>query len=352
VARLEKLVALAAQENTTTQLSLEKLIAVINFLRATIPMSQVTRDLDLTEDDVFRIITELGTWLIHAHGAAPGEIIAADASLQLSLLPTEGAVVVPQGFDRRNGLRHDISKSIRAVLVHNPDDTELARYIDRKYPNEGLVLTDTAVHTVWTIAMVGELDNLHLGSDSPEWARVMLEAYDLIDVSLTDAHRAARRITAMQSIDLDDLANAFAQLSWLHESKMRRLTNILEIVRSSPGDDASQILERELGMLASELEKKPGWLPLNIGDLEKGQIVRLVERNGLARDPDSRKIELEIRSRLTDRGLKRDFDLLVPDGVRATLLGAPEVFWDAIEERKNGEPEWREPLDKLLESAS
>jgi hypothetical protein len=352
--RPSSLEKIASQVAAPPRLTIDTLSAVVEGLRAVTPLATMVENLQLTEEEIFKIVTDLGTWLIHAHGRAPGEITYAAKQAQPTLFqgPATKVVVVPLGFDRRKGRRHDISRSIRAIIVHAPDQAELARYIDRQFPSEIMTLTGRDVCVIWRVATMGLLDALHEGSNSRSWASVMLEAYDLLDVSLTDAHRAARLLCTADKLGLDDLEASLTKLAWLNESRIRRLVSLLDMCREDPSVESMRILERELSLLTQELLARPPWLAATIGQLIQGQVIRLIERNGLGLDPETRKIELEVRRRLATMGLKRDFDLLVPDGVRATLLGFSDVFWDALDARNQGDSEWRLALDDLLENYS
>jgi hypothetical protein len=344
---------IANQAVAPPPLSLDTLTGVVKGLRAVTPMEELTESLGLTEDEIFRIVTDLGTWLIHAHGAAPGVIVFAAQQAQLSMLQGQGLsndVVIPLGFDRRQGRRHDVTRSIRAIIVHNPDSTELARYIDRqRVHTESAVLSGRDVFVVWAVATLGRLHELHKGSSLKSWATVMLEAYDLLDVSLSDAHRAARQISASSRLNLDELGDALTKLAWLNEPRIGRLTRLLEMCKEDPGHQSMRVLERDVAIFSQELLARPSWLAATIANLDVVQVTRLVARNGLGFNLEIRKIELNVRKALAARGLKRDFDLLVPAGVRAILLGAEDVFWDSLDARASGDPDWRVPLDEALE---
>ncbi len=348
MARPVGLEALAAREVDQDRPTVETLTAIIRGLKSIVPLPTLAAQLKMEPEEVLRTITGLGTWLIRAHGAAPGAIVYASQQRQLSFFQaTPGTIVIPLGYDQ--GAR-DTSRSIRAILVHDPDASELSRYIDRQFNVDAQVLTGQEVLDVWTVAALGLLDRLQHGSSSPRWAGVMLEAYDLLDVSLTDAHRAARQIAAADPTDVETVQDALTKLIWLDEPRLRRLSDLLDACRGDASDAAVLVVEREVTMLAREIQSRPRWLAADIAHLSISQVKSLVARNDLAHDPGTRRIELDVRRRLADMDLQRDFDLLVPDGVRATAMGGADVFWTAVEARIAGDPEWRQPLADLLDA--
>lgn len=351
MAQLTGLEVLSNSTEVTPRLELPTLVGVVDGLRAVTPLETLCEELNLTEDEVFKIVTGLGTWLIHAHGAAPGDIVFASEQKQLSLLPDSATVVVPLGFDRRQGRRYDVRLSIRAIIAHNPDGAELARYIDRQFPNDQAVLMGRDVFNIWRFATLDELDDYHEGVSSKTWASVMLEAYNLLDVSLSDAQRAARRLAHAKPLDTQLLGDTLTKLAWLNESRVRKVSALLELHLEKPTVESERILQRETELFVKELLARPRWMAASIGQLSQGQVLRLVERNGLGLAPETRSIEAEVRRGLTARNLKRDFDLLVADGVRATLLGSADVFWSALDARAEGDTDWRVALDAALENA-
>jgi hypothetical protein len=351
MARLAALEDIATSTTTSTRLSIDTLIGVVEGLRTVTPLETLSKNLKLSEDEIFKIVTGLGTWLIHAHGAAPGDIAYASDQNTEDLHQSPTTVMVPLGFDRRRGRRYDVKLSIRAIIVHDPDQAELARYIDRQFPNETATLIGRDIFALWRLATTGQLHRLQDGSMSKSWAGVMLEAYDLLDVSLADAHRAARELVSVDALDTTRLGDALTKLAWLNESRVRRVSALLEMSQEDESSQSARIVERELELFVKELCARPAWLTPSIDKLTQGQVLRLVERNGLGLDPETRRIELDVRRELTARNLKRDFDLLVADGVRATLLGASDVFWSALDARAEGDHDWRDSLDALLETA-
>jgi len=351
VPSIEKLRDRATQE--TDKLDISTLTAVVNGLRSVSPLAQIATQVALDETEILDIVADLGSWLIHSHGMAEGEIVSAASMKQQALFQNKKkGVIIPVGFEKRAGeKRRNVAKSVRAIIVHDPDDAELARYLDRKYPSDIGVLSGRDVFVVWRIATLGRLDELDEASDLRSFAQVMVEAFDLLDVTLADAEAAKQSLIAGCVADMEELTSSLVKLAWLNEGRIKKTISLLERAREDASDSAIQTLQRDLAMLTRELAESPRWRTDSIGALTQGQVLRLIERAGLGRAEDARKIETEIRRRLIEAGLKNDLDLLVPDAVAAVRMGQEEVFWNAVEDRASGVSNWRAKLDSALAGA-
>jgi len=338
------------------RLSLSTVRAVVDGVTGAYNLSAIAQSAKIDESSVMDIVAELGTWLTHVHGKAEVSVRLAIDEEQPSLFaqPGGGDVVVPLGFERRGPHRRDLSRSIASICARQPDDTELGRWLDHKYPSEVGVLTGSDVFLIWTLARLGRLDEIDLLPSSRAFTQVVIAAFDLLDVGLTDARGgvAVLYLTGMgeMPVDIEQLQIAATKAAWLGEARMARISRFLGL-----GDSASSQrgLENELGNFAREVSANQQlWLPRTIASLGEGQVLRLVQRAGLGKADDHRKTEAEIRNKLIERGLRKDLDRLLPYAMRAVAAGAEAEYWAAIDARVSGDPDWRIELDETLAAHS
>jgi hypothetical protein len=337
---------------TNDRLDLVTVRSIVDGIKAALPLSAIATTAKMTEPAVLDLVAELGTWLVHVHGGASTDekiVVAADqAQPSLFYDPGDG-IVVPLGFERRKGLRRDLTKSIAALVRNAPDDAELSRWLDRKYPSTVGVLTADDIHTIKTIARIGRLNELDLVSTSPAYNQVIVAAFDLLDVALCDALGGMADLVRMSQpdaeIDLDLVESAATKIAWMNEGRMARVSALANLARESGNTSA---LRHNLETFAHEVRNSPQWRPTTIAKLEDGQILRLIERSGLAEPPDARKTETALRKKLIALGLRNDVDRLLPDALRAVRAKLEDEFWTAIDARLGGDPEWRIPFEEAL----
>ena len=316
------------------------------------------------------LVAELGTWLVHVHGTKKVQYtIAAEQTEQLSLFGLSEVVtapntkkskkskksnlVIPSGFERKAWHKRDVTNSIIAIVLNHPGDEELSRWLDRKYRSDVGVLSGKDIHSLWLLAQLGRINDVDKMSKEPSFAQVMVAAFDLIDVSLTDALRGLATLykIGLHKLPLDVArVKRAAQMSiWLHETRLTRVLRIVDLVERGGAEAENHLLE-ELEQLATFVTSNPSIRASKLASLNGRQIHRLVEQAGLGLQEDEHKIEAEIRRKLTEMGLRKDMDRLLPMALRALNVGLESNFWSAIEARRSGDPDWRYDLDEAMAS--
>ena len=343
------------------RLTPEQVRMVVDGLKFAYPLERIVESSGLAADAVLLLTGSLGTWLTHVHGGSEATYtFAIDHEQQQLFRPGDEGIVIPLGFERRGDQRRDVARSVAAVITHNPDDTEISRFIDRKYPAAVGVLSGRDVYTVWRVAQLGRIDEMDLVSKSAAYAQVVVAAFDLLDTTITDALNGVAYLTELaesatsafgSAEDLADLADACIKVSWVNEGRMLRLTNALDRTQASQSDSAFRSLLREVRLFARASATPGGSPPRSIAGLTEGQVQRLVEQAGLGPAVDARKVESTIRQKLIAMGLRNDVDRLLPEAMRAVSAEVEDQFWEALTARQNGDTEWRLILDEaLLES--
>jgi len=340
-----------------TKVTVATVRSVVDDLTASTPLSTTASRLGMEESEVLDIVADLGTWLTHVHGKASDPapaVVAKDKTGQLSLFDEVPAgVVVPAAYSKWGEKRRDVSKAFLAIVRRQPDDSEIQRWIDRKYPNAVGVLSGRDVFTVWRIAQLGRLGEIDLVSSAPAFAQVTVAAYDLLDVSLSDAITGMVQMFKMTKVDfaemdLDVLENAITKVAWLGESRVRKISKLLAAAKESGDVWAADSLQRDIKAFMQEVKANPFWRPSKVSMIGEGQILRLLDRAGLGIPEDARKTESEIRRKLVDMGLRKDIDRLLPDAMRAVAAKAEDAFWSSIQSRLLGDPDWRVELEEAL----
>ncbi len=350
---IEKLEALASIE--TQRITLPQIVSFVKLLREVTPLADVASSTNLTEEEVIDLGARLGTWLTHVSGSVSAEIVVEATMEQPQLFPEsdENTVIIPIGFERRPKQRREINRSLATIVRHNPDEATLSRFLDRLYPSKTSVLAARDVFIVWRFAQLGRLDGLaNISPAHPAFCRTMISAYNLLETAIADAEQAVVVLTDEES-DVDDLAAACIKARWLNEARISRLERQVQHAKSDPS--ALDMLRRHQRTFAVEVSSVPhAWRIDDLAHLREGQVLRLVQASGLVNEENARREALEIRTRLIDLDaengsvLSKDLDLLVPEGVRAKRAGLEMEFWDAIEARLAGDPDWRDRLESAF----
>lgn len=339
----------------TQRVSLSQIVSFVKLLRSTTPLADVAASTNLTEEEVIDLGARLGTWLTHVSGSVDAEIILAVEMEQPQLFhdSDDTKVIIPVGFERRPKQRREINRSLATIIRHNPDEATLSRFLDRLYPSKTSVLAARDVFIVWRFAQLGRLDGLaNISPNHPAFCRTMVSAYNLLETAIADAEQAVN-VLVDESADLESLASACVKVRWMNEARIGRLER--QVQHASSGPTALGMLRRHQRTFAIEVSSVPAaWRIDDISQLREGQVLRLVQASGLVNEESARREALEIRTRLIEldaengSDLSKDLDLLVPEGVRAKRAGLEMEFWDAIESRLAGDPDWRDRLESAF----
>lgn len=350
---VERLEQLASHE--VDRLSLDQVSMFVQMLKDGRSASDIATATELTETDVIDLGARLGTWLTHVLGAVEANIEIAAKTQQPMLFPGPDQVVIPLGFERRAKQRRDVVRALATILVHNPDEATLSRFLDRLYPSKTSVLAARDIFVVWRFAQLGRINDLASIATNPAFNRTMASAYYALETAIADAE-AGLRVLSDDTADPADVRTACVAAKWIHESRITKMERLASNVCDAGA--APEILRREQRYFAREMAAAPHlWCFTSIEQLREGQIRRIVEAAGLVGD-DGRRDALDIRNRLVALGeesgfdLARDLDRLVPEGLRAKRAGVEDLYWEGIEARIGGDPHWRDIFESAMVEAS
>jgi hypothetical protein len=320
----------------------------------------------LTSDQVIGIIVDLGTWLgqsikagagaiVSEHDEAPGPVEGTGAGSQ-SRAHTDDYVVLPPGFERAL-VGRDLSKAVSQIVRADPSEPMLRRWLMRRYHHIHQILdfgVVASVHRICQIGRLGEIDQLadRNGEFQAELARVLYEAYDLLDFARDDACKAVMRLTEkvgtplLGDTTLTAVARDLHQASWLQEAAFMRLRRLIDEAKQSGSQSR---LEIGLAQLRRAATLDPvTYLPTAVAMLNDGQVRRLAEREGLRITGTDHQEADTVRNWVAAAGMTSDADLLVPAGIQALQAGLGDTFCDALERRSEGDLDWADELNGAL----
>ena len=382
-------------EAAPRQITLEQARGVVDGLVGITSLADIATATGLTEDEVLDVVKRLGTWLTHVHGGSNATLVKSADVGQMPLLqipaspepgakkrnkPTEPAankrkkaaerdervVTIPAGFEPRAPHKRDVRKALASIVVHRPDNTSLVRWISREYPSETKMLTYTAITAAWNFAHFGVLDKLSEIAPNPGFMTVLLQAYDTLDVARLDAIDGLRTLARGDVSDLQVLANACAKCRFIAEGEIVKIERCIDIVAAETADlvarsvdldktrpSSESTLLRELRWLAERVRVQPRrYMIEDVGNMQPSQVLRIAQMAGVPVEGGNRQAEAEIRERLAALSLSADADRLVPEGLRAARLDLLEEFYEALDRRADGDPNWNHVLQRAFATAS
>lgn len=313
--------------------------AVVDGLVAVDSLADVAATSGLTPTAVLDVVATFGTWLTHVKG---GSGAATETAAHRERAGTRGdTVTIPDGFERTAGHRRDVSKALAAIVVTDPSDELITRYIARQYPTATNVLPFQAVSAMLYFATKDRLDEVD--AIAPAFDPLAVAAYDLMETARADAVTGIGVLAGGDVTDLAALRDACTKARWVAEGELARIERAVTAAEQRPS--AVPVLARELRLLAGRVDAHPDrYLPGTVADLTHGQVRRVAELAGLAVEATRRSDEADIRRRLQALGLSTDADRLVPDGIKAAHVGITDTFWDAMQRRADGEADWDDDL--------
>lgn len=347
-----------------TKLQLDAVMKVVELVSdGNISVRQIAETAGISEDDVVKLVLELGTWLgqsinagkgavVYEYSQAPGEVVedieGVLGQMDLFKTNTENYVVLPPGLEAEK-VGRDMSKSVAQIVRGAPDETMLRRWLLRKHHSIRQVLGFEMVAAVHRFAQLGRLQDLeHLvarGNGNPQLAVVLVEAYDLLDVARGDALAALDELASGTIVDIDRIGVLVARVAWLAEASFGRIQRRLEMAREGAGDVAPIV--SALKRLCHGTHLRPG----RVGELTDGQVRCLCRAVGLDIEGACHKEVETVRGWVMETN-PSDADLLIADGVRALRAGCGEVFKESLKKRACGQLDWADSLNEALAKAS
>lgn len=252
-------------------------------------------------------------------------------------------------------------KPLAALLAHEISDEQIDRWVARTYTASLPMLTFPVVAAVWRMATLGVLDKLDEVSDSPKFAKVAIEAWELLEYSRMDALEAVAELTGellvVSKLPLEDGPRSQLAARVLHRSKQARwlceqdLSRVAKAAAATATDPRTQpSLCKGLQYLRQRAATQPQVYQLNgIDQVREGQLLRVAQLAGLPTERPDAHSTSEIRKRIKQLQLGRDVDQLVPNAVVADQAGRLDRYMSILEARSTGDVTW---LSQMLSLAS
>jgi hypothetical protein len=371
-------------------------IAQLRRLRDELQLADTTLDrtarlVGLNPDQVLDTVTEMGKWLLQSNKLELPTLVTAQeyrdkvaklgarsvrykdhAAGQLSMfnMPSRPAdkrrrtqleyiAPAPDGFLDQGG--RTLHKPLAALLAHDISDDQIDRWVARTFTASLPMLTFPVVAAVWRMATLGMLDRLDQVSPSPNFAKVAVEAWELLeyarrDAIVTVATLIGSMLTAADAPLPDTLRVQLATdairrseaARWLCEQDLTRVSRAAKALLDEPR--AQQTFAAELKYLRQRAHTHPGVYRIgDIAQIREGQMIRIVQLAGLPTEAPDPKGTADIRRKIRALDLGRDVDQLVPNAVVASQAGRLDRFLSILEARASGDDSW---LGQMLELAA
>lgn len=333
----------------------------------------VAKGTGITGEQVCDVVASLGTFLGQSSRQSAGRALAHNKRTPASvgelherlgstlhrkedpaqgiLFPvhTKDQIVLPLGWER-NATGRELDRAVANIVVADPDDATLRRWMLRQWGNAAVTVTFELVASLWTLARLGRIHEIEglatIGAGNPSLARALADAWDILEVSRSEAVAAVTRL-CQTGRSADAVRSDVARARWLAESHLRRVERTAErSATDEPG--TAELLDNEVLAFAAQVAADPDRLiPSRVAQLNVGQVRRLCEGLGLDPDGDSR-LRRQVSASVAEAGLAADSDRLVGLGVAAARAGLDDLFATALERRSEGALDWADELHAAL----
>lgn len=341
--------------------NVERVTRIVQDIMSITDLDATAKAMDVDDHDtavslVLDVVAAFGTWIGHSIGTTATVVVPAADVEQLPLmqlphmlvdrkskLPT---VILPPGYEPGAAHGRDVSKALSLIVVTDPGDEMIGRFVSRTYQPRSVELTYPFITGVWDFARRGRLHRIDRVSDDPVFHELVVESYDLLEVSRRDAVTALAALADPRTPP-QELRRLVVLSRWLAPDEVARIERCLD----HPGADGAN-LQREQLLLAARIDDQPLKLqPESIAELAQGQVLGIIRAAGVRVDSE-RGLELEIRAGLKNLGLSGDTDRLLPEAQRAASRGKLDEFWAVMNARVEGDLTWTEQLGELLSGES
>jgi hypothetical protein len=306
---------------------------------------------------VLDVVATFGTWLAHSVGRADvtsSYAASEEQQVQTELFPVKpkparkrkNHVVIPEGYEPSGPHKRDVDKALCTIVAHRPNQEVISRFVARTYTVRQSHLGYPVVAGVWGFARHGRLASIDLVSEDLVFQAQVVEAFDILDVGREDAIKAVEKLLTAENVTHKDALKACDRAFWLDEQSFGMLRKVAELAKKDASETSR--LQREIGLLRRKVELHAGrYRPAQVSDLTLGQVRRICESNGIRVEPESRAEETEIRNTLKTMGFAVDADRLVPEALRCADSGTLDTFWEIMNARAEGDPDWSRQLQEL-----
>lgn len=268
--------------------------------------------------------------------------------------------VLPAGYDQYECGR-DVATSVDAILAEPVNEAEIIRFVDRTYTIP--VLQVTADHVLllhWlasnglgyklldaagkaAVVKGGRTRVVTTGSANPALSKVMVDAFDLLDVTRKDALRGLAAVVRKEATTPTEVRTALTASNWLAPGEIGRVLQVCDRAVADPGNVAlARVFTSQVGYLVQAVHSAPErFIVRDVEHLTLAHVSQILTLSGLSVDGGEEKVAArELRSQLVSMGLLHDLDRELPEALRAWRTGRLEEFFTSRQARLDGDPEW------------
>lgn len=222
-----------------------------------LPAPVVARRAGVSLDQVLDLVAELGTWVSRVVG------------------PAHPTLPYLDGYRGTPPSRRDVGRAAAVLAAHRPDDSLLARFVNRRTGSVSSSPTAADLQTLVLLDRVGRLDDLGAVRMPRPAAARFLRVWSLVSLAVAEADAALREL-CREGVGCAEAARAAASARWVDEAAM------LRIMRAA-GIGESGSLRREIRAFRARAVR--GEFDVSrLADLGDGQVLRLAEALGLPGD--------------------------------------------------------------------
>lgn len=326
----------------------------------------------LPVEGVYEIVSGLGTFLgqsskISAGRAEPvgraGHPTAAEVAErlnvvvstpnpqgQLVLFPIQsasGTPVLPLGWDRASTGR-EMNRAVANIVVRRPDDETLRRWLRRHFEVRVVPVSAGLVTTLWMLARLGRVHEVGALAEKggAPLARALADSWELLAVARADAVDAMIRLCSAGG-DLEQVRADLARARWLGGADLLLVDAAAEAADSEDAESMARLEDAIASLAVEATRNRDRLMPELVSQLDNTQVERLCEAFGLfVENPVD--LRRKVNGLIEAAGLAADSDQLVSLGLAALRAGLDNVFSDALQRHRDGDPCWAVELSESL----
>lgn len=268
--------------------------------------------------------------------------------------------LLPYGYDRDGDHGRDVHKSLAAVLAQPVADAEIIRFVSRTYTVPTMVLHPDHVRlfhwfvthdlTPLLLQLVGKEvndDGQVVAAAEPEvyapLAKMLVAAYDLLEVARLDAMRAMARLVRGEVLAPGAVRDALVAARWLAPGPIGKLLQLTERVLGDPDNERlARMFPSAVDTFRHTVRTAPdAFVVRHVGQMNEAHVQQVLTLAGMNVDETEEKaVRAELRARLVDMGLLHDLEIDLPEALRAWHAGRLEEFFASRQARVDGDPDW------------
>lgn len=268
--------------------------------------------------------------------------------------------VLPGGYDPYSCGRN-VAVSLDAILAEPVTEAEIIRFVDRTYTLPSLQVTADHVLLLHWLARhhlayklldaagkTAELDGertviTDTGTPNPALAKVMTDAFDLLDVARKDALRGLAAVVRREATTPDQVRGALGPARWISPTEIGRLLVLCDRALAQPDNAAlGRVFTAQVDSFVRLVRTAPDRFVLReVEQLTLSHVLQVLTAAGLpVEDGEEKAAARELRGQLVAMGLTHDLDRELPEAVRAWRAGRLEEYFASRQARLDGDPDW------------